>query len=450
MKYLILSLTLLLLISCKENKNQQTTVQQKSSIGKVKKPVRDSAAIADSIAKVAAEKAEEALWRHTSLAEGEGVFQVRERMGIDHATNMRVINKLRFEVELINLSVGEQFSAKFSTADTTDTTAKLLEFHYKPNRITDHIIALDTTSDSLRYSSDIKRTIQKRRMLKGTLAAGSSLNQSLLETGLSQGITQVVNGILLCKIAFRTDARVNDSFSVILHEETYKDTIVPSRTKVLYVSYNGNRTGFHEAYRYQDDDPKSTYNAHYTPLGEALVHSGLRYPVDRLHISSGYGWRIHPVTGGRKMHYGVDYAGPIGTPIYAVAPGKVVIAGYDKYSGKKVAIKHADNSLSYYLHLNSRSVSVGQQVRSRQMIGKMGRTGRVTGSHLHFGFKSSKGKWINPSKKRMIATPKLKGDRLAKLNKQINAIEVVRAELDSTGTVLVSTPPADTIPKKQI
>jgi murein DD-endopeptidase MepM/ murein hydrolase activator NlpD len=400
-----------------------------ANIAEVKR-VADSVHIADSIATHL--EAISNKWKHDEILAGNGVFQVIERMGIDNNTRMDLINKLRFNVELINLVAGEKFSAQF-----TPDTSTLLEFHYKPNRITNHIITVDTATNEMTYREEIKDTETRHRLVNGTLKAGSTLNQALLDAGFSRSITQVVNGILLCKISFRTDARVNDKFSVLMQEEFYNDSIVSEKTKVLYTSYDGVRTNFHEAYRYSDRDPKSIYNAHYTPDGQALVHSGIRYPVDRLHVSSNYGMRIHPVTGRRKLHSGVDYSGPVGTPIYSVASGRVVVSSYDKYSGNKVAVRHADRSTSYYLHLSRKLVSVGQNVRSRQMIGKMGKTGRVTGSHLHLGFKKPNGKWMNPNRKRMIATPKLKGDRFDRLENQIINIKRVRLALGDADVRLV-------------
>jgi murein DD-endopeptidase MepM/ murein hydrolase activator NlpD len=408
LRYLLIFI--LLLLGCED---KEAIAQQKREIQRL-----ENKRVADSILEF--RKSSPKLL-HTELQAGEGVFQVLERIGLNHVLIMDIINKLRFEVELMNLRAGERFTAIFNPDST-----RLLEFHYKPNRAQIHKVFI---KDSLEYEHIEMPTKILRRMVKGTLAESSTLNQSLLDAGFTRSITQVVNGILLCKISFRTDARVNDTFTVMLEEQFYQDTIINSRTKVLYTSYQGRRAGSHEAYRYQDSDPKSSYNAHYTPSGEALVFSGLRYPVDRLHISSSYGMRIHPVTGGRKMHYGVDYAGRTGTPVYAVASGKVVVSGYDKYSGNKLAVRHADGSTSYYLHLSKRSVSLGQQVRSRQVIGKIGRTGRVTGPHLHFGFKKPNGKWMNPLQKRMIATPKLKGKRMDSLKKQIASIQESRKSI---------------------
>ena len=98
-------------------------------------------------------------------------------------------------------------------------------------------------------------------------------------------------------------------------------------------------------------------------------------------------------------------------------------------SGNKIAIKHSDGFISYYMHLSQRSVNVGTHVAARQFIGKVGSTGRSTGPHLHFGFKNPQGQWIDPLTKTMIATPKLSGERLAKLQSQVKEI---RKQIDLT------------------
>ena len=134
-----------------------------------------------------------------------------------------------------------------------------------------------------------------------------------------------------------------------------------------------------------------------------------------MHIRSHFGYRVHPVTGKRAFHRGVDLRGRRGDPVYAVASGKVILSSFNKYAGNTLGIRHKDGSTSYYYHLSKKFVKKGQWVIGRQKIASVGSTGRVTGAHLHFGFKDRKGKWINPMSKRMIATPKLTGRRLKKL-----------------------------------
>ena len=103
--------------------------------------------------------------------------------------------------------------------------------------------------------------------------------------------------------------------------------------------------------------------------------------------TSPFGMRNHPVSGGQKMHYGADIANSAGTPIVAAADGVVFRAtGHSSY-GNHVMITHSVNGQTYttvYAHLSSMNVGVGQVVKKGQKIGGMGRTGQVTGVHLHF------------------------------------------------------------------
>ncbi len=355
----------------------------------------------------------------------QGLFQALGDLNVSTPIALKIVNNLRFEVELTNLRAGERLKVKYSADSAT-----VLEFVYEPNPIVDHILTLDTITNEYAYTKDEIPADTTYRLIVGTIKQGSTLDAALKEMDVPPSLVQVVNGILLCKISFRTSARAGDTFTVTLREDKYNGEWISG--SVMHASYNGRVTGFHEAFRYYDPDPQSTYNAHYTIKGEALVHTGLRYPVDRLHISSSYGYRVHPVTGRTQMHYGVDYKGNIGAPVYAVAKGVVTVSAYDRYSGNKIAIRHSDKSKSYYLHLNARAVSPGSHVRTGQVIGRVGRTGRVTGPHLHFGFKAPNGRWMNPLKKRMIATPKLTGGKYELLKSQIKitraTTERLRAE----------------------
>ncbi|MBN1818862.1 MAG: peptidoglycan DD-metalloendopeptidase family protein [Sedimentisphaerales bacterium] len=345
----------------------------------------------------------------------QGLFQAVMDMGISTDAALKVINVLRYNVELIAIRAGEKVWVKL-----TDGKTGISEFIYEPDSVVDHKVTLDTTTGEYVYSMTEEPTEFRYRVIEGTLEEGSSLNDTLLNSQVPPNLTGTVNGILQCKISFRTDAREGDIFKVLLRERYYGDEWIGGT--VMYASYRGKRTGFHEAFRYSEDDPKSSYNAHYTPEGEALIHSGLRYPLDRLFIVSRYGMRVHPITGRRQMHYGVDYRARPGTKVHAVARGKVIVSSYDSISGNKIAIRHDDGSSSWYLHLQKRSVKKGQQVKTRQVIGTSGSTGRVEGPHLHFAFKNAKNQWMNPLKKRMIATPKLEGSRLEQLQAQVKDI----------------------------
>lgn len=116
-------------------------------------------------------------------------------------------------------------------------------------------------------------------------------------------------------------------------------------------------------------------------------NSQIRRPAEG-RITSGYGYRNHPVTGQRSFHQGIDVAGG-GREIRAMADGTVTAAGWAGTYGRRIIISHGDLSgeqdvYTLYAHLETEMVSVGQQVTAGQQIGVMGATGRVTGIHLHF------------------------------------------------------------------
>lgn len=107
-------------------------------------------------------------------------------------------------------------------------------------------------------------------------------------------------------------------------------------------------------------------------------------PCNYTRFSSPYGWRIHPVYGDWRFHYGVDLGAPEGTPIYATRSGTVSFVGYDWSSGYNVNINHGDGFSSRYLHMTHYIVYSGQYVTQGQVIGYVGSTGTSTGPHLHF------------------------------------------------------------------
>lgn len=112
--------------------------------------------------------------------------------------------------------------------------------------------------------------------------------------------------------------------------------------------------------------------------------SNSNFGVTTGRLTSNYGYRVHPITGVRSFHSGIDIAAPIGTAIYAYTDGTVIDIGYDNYYGKYIMLSHGGGLVTIYKHLSSYNVSFGDKVKVGQKIGGMGSTGFSTGSHLHF------------------------------------------------------------------
>lgn len=406
---LIVSLLSFVLFSCQEDRPLERTI---SSIPKINLP------------KVEMTKVK------TSIKRGQGMFQALKALDIPHKKSIQLINELRDKVEFSKLKVGDKLVA------TYDSNKKLHSFTFSNSPASKHELSFNTKVNKWEYNYIEDETKWINRIVTGELKKGSTLLHDLLSTGLKRPVVANMINVLMCKVNFRLNARIKDQYKFLLRERFHKGKVI--ETKILYMSYKGKRAGSSESYLYNENmqNSRSIYTAHYTHKGEALIPSGLRYPVGSLHIRSGYGYRYHPVTGKRRMHRGVDLRARAGSPVYSVARGIVVESKFNKYAGNKIAIKHADGSISYYLHLRNRLIKKGKRVKAHQIIGRVGATGRVTGPHLHFGFKKPNGRWMNPMNKRMIATPKLKGARLAKLTKQIKNINSIIEDVEFINTSL--------------
>jgi len=129
------------------------------------------------------------------------------------------------------------------------------------------------------------------------------------------------------------------------------------------------------------------------PVGR-IGPGGRMWPVPAP-VTSGFGMRVHPLTGVTRLHAGLDLGAPAGTPIRAAAGGAVVFAGVMGGYGNTVDVGHADGTTTRYAHQSRILVRSGQQVAAGQVIGLVGSTGASTGPHLHFEVRTPTGP-INP------------------------------------------------------
>jgi murein DD-endopeptidase MepM/ murein hydrolase activator NlpD len=127
----------------------------------------------------------------------------------------------------------------------------------------------------------------------------------------------------------------------------------------------------------------------------------LRYARISSHFSAA---RRHPILRVTRPHHGIDYAAPTGTPLWAVADGKVIYRGRAGGFGNLVKIRHARGYVSYYAHLSRfvANLQVGQTVRQKQLIGYVGQTGLATGPHVCFRI-AHNGRYVDPTRLRTPA-----------------------------------------------
>jgi murein DD-endopeptidase MepM/ murein hydrolase activator NlpD len=161
--------------------------------------------------------------------------------------------------------------------------------------------------------------------------------------------------------------------------------------------------------------------------GASTVRTLMRTPVEGARITSTFGMREHPILGFMKMHKGVDFAAPIGVPIYAAGDGVVVDAMFKELNGNYVKIHHDNGWDTIYLHMSAfgPGIAAGVRVHQGQEIGKIGTTGRSTGPHLHYELHINN-EPVDPMSVKMEGAKPLDGAALAAFIKERNRIDALR------------------------
>ncbi|OBU13894.1 peptidase M23 [Photobacterium aquimaris] len=215
-----------------------------------------------------------------------------------------------------------------------------------------------------------------------------SFSSSAKKAGLSYTDIHEIMAIFKDKLNFDHDLKTGDRFEVV-SKAKYVNNQASGDTELQAVRLYTNKQQF-SAYLNSDGN-------FYDQNGESLQRAFLRYPTaKRFRVSSQFNpYRRHPVTGRIQPHNGVDFAAPSGTPVLATGDGVVTRVTNHPYAGRYVVIKHSANYSTRYLHNSRILVKVGQRVKRGQEIALSGRSGRVTGPHIHYEF-LVRGKPVNP------------------------------------------------------
>jgi murein DD-endopeptidase MepM/ murein hydrolase activator NlpD len=155
-------------------------------------------------------------------------------------------------------------------------------------------------------------------------------------------------------------------------------------------------------------------------------------------VSSNFGMRFHPILGYTRMHKGLDFRAGYGTPILAVADGRVAGAGWAGGYGQQVQLAHSGGLVSTYSHMSRIAARAGSNVRQGQVIGYVGSTGLATGPHLHYELHRN-GVAINPASVRFVTRATLSGPDLAAFRARLRNLLAIRSGA-ATATRMASAP----------
>lgn len=263
--------------------------------------------------------------------------------------------------------------------------------------------------------------------------ANGRIQSSLYEAAMASGVpANVLNEIITAysyDVDFQRDIHEGDRFDVLFESVQTKDGQAVGSGNVLHAQLHlGDKTL--KMYRYTDKTGNVDY---YNEKGESLRKALLRTPVNGARITSSFGMRNHPILGYTKMHRGMDFGAPTGTPIYAAGDGTVTFVGKKGGYGNYLSIKHDQKYSTAYAHISrfASGISNGKKVKQGQIVAYVGSTGNSTGPHLHYEVLQNNVQ-VNPAGLKFKTGNTLSGKELANFKKTVSQLQ---AQLESTPTL---------------
>jgi murein DD-endopeptidase MepM/ murein hydrolase activator NlpD len=349
--------------------------------------------------------------RTLRVGKGDTMTVLLRRAGLSSALAHEAANRLRPVYNPRNLRPGQEIALLFrpdapDAPGSNNGEAKFLGLRLRADPETEVGIERDDIGGFVTFK-------KKRELKREPVRAGREIDSSLFVAAQKAGVPPSLILDLIhtysYDVDFQRDIRPNDAFEALYERFTDKNGEVTHYGNILYASLTLRGTS-HRIYRYTARDGETDY---YDENGESVRKSLMKTPVDGARLSSRYGRRRHPVLGYTRLHRGIDFAAPRGTPIMAAGKGVVTMAGRNGGYGNYIRIRHNSQLSTAYAHLRrlARGVRKGTRVRQGQVIGYIGTTGVSTGPHLHYEILKD-GRQVNPLRLKLPSGRKLKGAEL--------------------------------------
>ncbi len=365
---------------------------------------------------------------HVVVQRGETLLEILLRSGIDRAEAHEVVGTLSTLYDPRRLRVGQAMALEVERAGDALAAPRLAALSLNLDFGNDLRVERDANGDFAARKVD-------RELTQTVHAAHAVIDGSLYQTARRHAVPDeaLVNlaNIFSWDLDFQRDVHPGDSFEIVYERVESPDGEVRGGD-VLFASLKLRGRQVH-AYRYQHADGTTGY---YDADGRSLRKWLMRTPIDGARLSSGFGPRRHPILGYNRMHRGVDFAAPTGTPIYAAGDGEITRIGRNGAYGNFIQIRHNNEFSTAYAHMSrfADGLKNGSRVRQGQVIAYVGSTGRSTGPHLHYEVLQD-GQQINPMAIKPQTAARLAGADLERFRRQIETIDAKRPAAGAATTL---------------
>lgn len=362
-----------------------------------------------------------------TLKPGDNLGPMLQREGLSGPEAYRFVQAFSEEFSPRSLRAGQTFNLHLENGEVSDVT-------FRPS--TDRTVFVRRDGDSwsargidaeFRYETvSVKAEIENSLYLDAT------------RLGAPDKVVAQFANIYEYSVDFQRDIHPGDEFELFFEVARDHTGEIVKAGDLLYTSFTPAEKPMNY-WLFQDENGEENY---YDADGKTAKRKLRATPINGARLSSSFGSRRHPILGYRKMHSGVDFAAPTGTPIMAAGSGVVERANWYGSFGNYIRIRHSDGYKTAYAHLNgfARGIKAGTRVRQDQIIGYVGTTGRSTGPHLHYEVHLN-GKKINPRRlSQLSGKPIAKGQipefkaRMAEIEAMRETSEVIQPEQHASVT----------------
>lgn len=346
----------------------------------------------------------EIVTRQAEVDDGQDLSDTLSDAGVSDAEALAAMKAVARIYPLRKLQAGQDITLTFSRTDQAETFTSAT---FQPE---------DTQEITVARQADGTFTAAAKMIpiIRERLAARGEIRNSLYEAGERAGVPHAIMAAMIRTYAhdidFQRDIHPGDRFEILYDQPKTAQGKPVGEGSIIYAAMHIGGT-VKPIYRVTFADKTVDY---FDASGHSAKRALLRTPVAAAHVTSGFGMRVHPLLGYSKMHKGVDFGAPVGTPIFAAGAGIIEEIGMKSGFGRYIRIRHNGTMETAYGHMSRFNPRLyrGAHVNQGEVIAYVGMSGRATGPHLHFEVHMN-GNQVNPLSIKMPVGRVLQGQQLA-------------------------------------
>ena len=357
-------------------------------------------------------------WAQEVVQQGDSLADVLTRMGVPQTDIKQIMAKNSAERDMQHLRANQSVNIRIdASGQVTD-----VQF-FTDEELERNLVALEKVKGKWQASTsevDMKTMPTLRSVVVRTSARGA-MAQAEIPVEIRESLSEIFSDVLSLE-----DLKEGDVIRLLYDSMYFRGQQMGTGNILAAEIVKGGKS--HQAYYYSQGKGDEESGSYYDQSGKSLQQkAGFNIePVVYTRISSPFGYRVHPVLHTVRMHTGIDYAAPSGTPIKATADGVITFKGWKCGYGNTVMIRHSNGVETLYGHMSAFTPAQGT-VRAGEVIGFVGTTGRSTGPHLHYEARVNS-QPVNPTTV-ALPTPKLTPTNMAAFRQQQKSANTILASV---------------------